>query len=127
MPRGNNAANTLVHACNTTALLRPDSVQIGAVLPHRNLPAIQHRLRRLTHSGRGKGKWTEKEEQLLLDLHSKLGSAWAKIGEHVGRLPIACRDKLRTLKETEAGRTGRWSSDEEDRLREACFIQFDPV
>lgn len=91
-------------------------MQIAAALPHRKFAAVWARLQRLTHPGNHKGAWTPEEDSKLLEFHGQHGSKWSKIGNMIGRLPEACRDRFRAIGMAPTKNVGHWNKEEEEAL-----------
>jgi hypothetical protein len=70
------------------------------------------------------GRWTSDEDQRLVEAYQEYGTDWAAIAKAVGtRAQQNCRDRYRLHFRDPADRTnlntGRWTSDEDQRLVEA--------
>ncbi|KAG8856204.1 hypothetical protein FRB96_006516 [Tulasnella sp. 330] len=44
-----------------------------------------------------KNEWTPNEDEILLEAYDRLGSAWSKVGEELGRSGLGCRNRWRLL------------------------------
>ena len=66
------------------------------------------------------GKWSEEETQHLVKLVEAKGRKWKAIGEEIGRLAMACRDRYRELKTSGANHNkGAWTEEECEQLQAA--------
>ncbi|KAG0284733.1 Myblike DNAbinding domain-containing protein [Linnemannia gamsii] len=83
-----------------------------------------------------KGKWTLEEDKLLEKLvkqyiHIPEPTLWSSVaGASIGddillRNKTACRQRWRVLHFPPSGQTGRWTNEEERRLQEAIWVQFE--
>ncbi|KAK4702590.1 hypothetical protein P7C70_g3628, partial [Phenoliferia sp. Uapishka_3] len=60
-----------------------------------------------------KGKWTEEENQALLDAVKVHGTSWSIIGEIVGRVPMLCQSRWKGLQEkTKTVNRAVWTSEQ---------------
>eukprot|EP00884_Botryococcus_braunii_P003467 jgi/Botrbrau1/13120/Bobra.0187s0077.1 len=93
-------------------------LEVARALPHRSARSIYGHGIRLIHEGNKLGKWTEEDTQRLVTLVAERGRRWAEIGAALGRMPELCRDRYRYIKLGNKRKTGKWSEEEERRLRE---------
>ncbi|KAJ8907765.1 hypothetical protein NDN08_007870 [Rhodosorus marinus] len=88
-------------------------------VPGRSTLAIYRHAKRRWAPITNKGEWSEREVDQLRDLVQKRGHKWTQIGEELGRLPGACKDKWRDDVQFGGNRkTGRTSSEEHEKLTE---------
>ncbi len=71
--------------------------EIAKCLPDRSLQACHNLIRRKFNPFNYKGKWTEDEEDELIDHVEKYGKEWKKVAELMGRTATNIRDKWREL------------------------------
>ncbi|BDA51084.1 probable cyclin-D-binding Myb-like transcription factor 1 at C-terminar half [Coccomyxa sp. Obi] len=89
---------------------------IAQSLPHRTQKAVWCCGTRMLHEGNFKGKWTAEEEDKLKQLYAAKGGRWKEIGNSLGRLPEAVRDKYKSMKLGDARKEGKWTPEEEGKL-----------
>ncbi|KAF7301819.1 Carbohydrate esterase family 9 protein [Mycena indigotica] len=93
--------------------------EIARAVPQRPLNAIYHHLRRARHPLKQQGKWTEAEDEKLIQAVVSVGKHWEKVSTLVGRQATDCRDRYRNyLKDRDARQTGPWTAEEEEKLSE---------
>ncbi|KAL1917083.1 uncharacterized protein VTP21DRAFT_5281 [Calcarisporiella thermophila] len=87
-------------------------------LPDRPLRAVYHHCKRIFNPENYKGPWTAAEDLQLKELVAQHGQNWKVIGEHLGRMGEACKDRWRNyLKDGDKKKSGRWTAAEEEQLR----------
>jgi hypothetical protein len=91
-------------------------IEIAGVLPDREWRSVASHCRRVFNPDHYKGNWTDAEEIQLRALVQEHKSAWRKIGTELGRLPTACRDKWRDIKNEDGYVSGVWSAEEDEKL-----------
>ena len=91
------------------------ALQVAVHLPHRTLTSLWSRMFRLTHPGNNKGAWSADEDSRLTELVTQVGPKWSVIGKELERLPLACRDRWRSVG-CAGKRTGAWDHQEEEEL-----------
>jgi Myb-like DNA-binding domain len=74
---------------------------------------------RLFHPDANKGKWTSEEDEELRSYVADLGNKWVQIGARLGRPREACRVRWREIQLGSEKKSGKWSADEEERLKSA--------
>lgn len=91
-------------------------------IPDRALMSVYHHTKRLMQVEARKGPWTEEEDDKLKTAFKQHGPQWIKISAIVGRWENDCRDRWRAyVGPNEKIVKGKWSKEEEDKLRE--FVQ----
>jgi hypothetical protein len=93
--------------------------QVAVALPNRTIKSVAAAGNRLFHPDAKKGKWTSEEDEELRAAVSDLGNKWLQIGARLGRPREACRVRYREIQLGGEKKTGRWSTEEEEKLKEA--------
>ena len=73
--------------------------KIGECLPNRTIQSIHNFCHRKFHPYNYKGKWSLKDEKILLNLVKEYGKKWEKIGKELERSATNCKDKYKNLGE----------------------------
>ena len=71
--------------------------KIGECLPNRTIQSIHNFCHRKFHPYNYKGKWSLKDEKILLNLVKEYGKKWEKIGKELERSATNCKDKYKNL------------------------------
>lgn len=76
--------------------------------------ACQKAAKRKFSTNNYRGKWSEDDEVLLIELVRSMGKTWTKISEELNRTPENCRDKFRELGGVtpEKRKKGKWNLEE---------------
>ncbi|EME31094.1 Myb-like DNA-binding protein REB1 [Galdieria sulphuraria] len=93
-------------------------VRVAAHVPGRSAQSVYDHAKRRLEPKNYKSLWSNEEVEELARLIRKHGTKWVLIGEELGRLPGACRDKWRDVLRTsgfrpQAIRKGRFTNEEE--------------
>lgn len=93
-------------------------VRVAAHVPGRSAQSVYDHAKRRLEPKNYKSVWSNEEVEELARLIQKYGTKWVQIGEELGRLPGACRDKWRDVLRTsgfrpQAVRRGRFTNEEE--------------
>lgn len=86
-------------------------------LEGRPLVSVWQFIRRAYNPQSRAGRWTQEEEEALLEAYRKHGSHWTLISQAIGRSADDCKDRWRNhtrVKQTQ--KSGDWSKEEEDQL-----------
>jgi hypothetical protein len=70
---------------------------IATAVPQRTRKAVWQFVRSNYTPTEVVGKWSSAEDAKLLELYAELGPKWKEIGDRLGRLDRACRDRCRDL------------------------------
>ncbi|KAF7728134.1 RNA polymerase I enhancer binding protein [Apophysomyces ossiformis] len=90
--------------------------KVAKVFPDRALyPIIRHAMKAYSHSNY-LGRWSEEEDQQLLNLVELHGSNFKEIAKHIDRHPAACEARHRVLKRKTSKVGKRWTKEEVDKL-----------
>ncbi|XP_046405823.1 cyclin-D-binding Myb-like transcription factor 1 [Ischnura elegans] len=98
---------------------RKDFYRVVANGINRPLFSVYRRVIRMYDNKNHVGKYNSAELQRLRELRQKHGNDWQKIGTALGRSASSIRDRCRLMKDN--CNTGKWSSEEEDRLARAVY------
>ncbi|RUP52442.1 hypothetical protein BC936DRAFT_138356 [Jimgerdemannia flammicorona] len=91
--------------------------QIAAPFKDRSLRSIFHHVKQIYHPDNYGGKWTEEEDGQLKSLVMQYGHQWKRIGEILGRIGTACKDRWRdSVGHRDIKTQGKWTLEEEDKL-----------
>ena len=74
-------------------------VEIAQVLPDRKVQSCMAVCRRKFNPNNYKGKWTQEEEDFLLEFVEQKGRHWEEIARELGRTALNVRDKFKELGE----------------------------
>jgi hypothetical protein len=93
-------------------------VRVAAHVPGRSPQSVYDHAKRRLEPKNYRSAWSNEDIEQLARLIQKYGTKWVQIGEELGRLPGACRDKWRDVLRTsgfrpQAIRKGRFTSEEE--------------
>lgn len=89
------------------------------VLPYRSRASIYKHVRRQYHVFEVRAKWTKEDDITLSKLATETECKWKTIGLLMQRMPEDCRDRWRNYVKCGENRSlQKWSSNEEDSLRE---------
>lgn len=91
--------------------------EIASKLEGRPVLTVYHYVKRQYHPGNRMGLWTPEEDRLLKRYFAEYGPQWEVIGRALDRFNTACRDRYRAIRNEYS--SGRWSSEESQRLAEA--------
>lgn len=93
--------------------------EIAACLPDRSIESIYHCARRMMDDRNTGEKFTAADDELLMELVARKGRKWEAIGEEMGRLGVAIKDRYTYLEAYRSTRNTRdWTLEETHRLRE---------
>jgi hypothetical protein len=90
--------------------------KIAQCLPHRHWRSVWAHCRVRFNPRNYLGNWTPEEEQQLHELVKVRGHDWRFIGDQLGRLPGACKDKWRQIEKQDQWKEGTWTKEEESKL-----------
>eukprot|EP00798_Chlamydomonas_sp_ICE-L_P025778 gene25778-11446_t len=88
--------------------------------PLRKIDSVYRRVTRIYHPGNYKGVFSAEEEKQMHELvqqHTGHRNKWSVIGALMGRTRFYCRELWLFIRLGEKKRNGKWSSEEENRLR----------
>ncbi|KAH7098756.1 hypothetical protein BKA62DRAFT_353468 [Auriculariales sp. MPI-PUGE-AT-0066] len=91
--------------------------EITIAVPQRSLPAVYHHVTRAYHPHRHQGAWTADEDAAILRAVTAYGFQWQKVAAAVGRTGEDCRDRYRNHLALANKASGKWSQQEEEKLR----------
>ena len=92
---------------------------VSKSLPQRTIKSVAAAGVRLLHPFANKGPWTNEEDLSLRALVESRGTKWTSIGSTLERTADSCRFRWREIKSKDSIVTGRWSEEEEEKLKEA--------
>ena len=92
----NELLNLIIEKQNKNNKIWP---KIGECLPNRKIQSIHNFCHRKFHPYNYKGKWSLKDEKILLNLVKEYGKKWEKIGKELERTATNCKDKYKNLGE----------------------------
>lgn len=96
--------------------------ELAACVPGRPVKYVKEAVKRMIDPSGRQGRWTSDEDQALLAAYMQHPNEWSKIALNVGRSEIDCRDRYRgELVDRDSRNSGRWSKDEEERLKAAVL------
>ncbi|RUS23749.1 hypothetical protein BC938DRAFT_474678 [Jimgerdemannia flammicorona] len=104
---------------NIDLLLSPSPTPFGKAAPFKDRPlrSIFHHVKQIYHPDNYGGKWTEEEDGQLKSLVMQYGHQWKRIGEILGRIGTACKDRWRdSVGHRDIKTQGKWTLEEEDKL-----------
>jgi transposase-like protein len=83
-------------------------------IANRSVYACQKAAKRKFSSNNYKGKWTEEEEIVLVEMVKEHGQTWSIISKELERTPENCRDKFREIGSVnpEKRKKGKWELEE---------------
>eukprot|EP00884_Botryococcus_braunii_P003650 jgi/Botrbrau1/13286/Bobra.27_2s0006.1 len=91
---------------------------VAACLGERTAQQAMHRWRFVVGAGIKKGKWTDEEDQTLLQAVDEVGKKWSVVALRVdGRTDMSCRERYMNVLDPSL-RKGPWSLEEDWRLQE---------
>ena len=90
---------------------------VALALPRRTIKSVAEAGNRILHPNANKGKWTAEEDEELRSLVAERGNKWLEIGTSLGRPRDACRVRWREIKLGAQRNTGKWSEEEEEKLK----------
>ncbi|WVQ84247.1 hypothetical protein IAT38_006399 [Cryptococcus sp. DSM 104549] len=94
-------------------------LSIAAATPGRPICLLQAVVRRMYDPRGHKGHWSAEEDRQLLRAYDLTPGQWKTIASVVDRTESDCRDRYqKELAFKDGQRSGRWSTDEENRLEE---------
>ena len=92
----NELLNLIIEKQNKNNKIWP---KIGECLPNRKIQSIHNFCHRKFNPYNYKGKWSLKDEKILLNLVKEYGKKWEKIGKELERTATNCKDKYKNLGE----------------------------
>ncbi|KAI9634866.1 uncharacterized protein MKK02DRAFT_27995 [Dioszegia hungarica] len=93
---------------------------LAAAVTGRPVRFVQKYVKRLYDTRARKGKWSEQEDDELLQAYNSNSGSWVKIALAVDRPEEDCRARWRDVLRSKSGRDeGRWTKEEETQLVEA--------
>ncbi|SCZ92599.1 BZ3500_MvSof-1268-A1-R1_Chr5-2g08017 [Microbotryum saponariae] len=94
--------------------------EIAASVDRRSLLSIYNYVKRKYNPLARAGPWTEEQDAALRRAYQEHGSNWQQVGDEVGRAAFDCQDRYqKQLLMKSERKTGAWTNDETDRLRQA--------
>ncbi|KDE03483.1 hypothetical protein MVLG_06045 [Microbotryum lychnidis-dioicae p1A1 Lamole] len=94
--------------------------EIAASVDRRSLVSIYNHVKRKYNPLARAGPWTEEQDVALRRAYQEHGSNWQQVGDEVGRAAFDCQDRYqKQLLMKSERKTGAWTDDETDRLRQA--------
>ncbi len=70
---------------------------VAQALPNRSMESSYRCVTRMYHPDNFNGKFTEEEDRTIQQLYSIYGPSWKKIGEMIGRMGTAVKDRYTIL------------------------------
>uniref|UniRef100_A0A061RUV0 Cyclin-d-binding myb-like transcription factor 1 isoform x1 n=1 Tax=Tetraselmis sp. GSL018 TaxID=582737 RepID=A0A061RUV0_9CHLO len=83
----------------------------------RRITAVHLAGTRMLYPERKRTPFTKEEDEQLRTLVPKYGSQWVRIGKELGRYSGDCADRYRHLVSSETNNKGKWTDEEEQRLK----------
>jgi len=92
---------------------------VSQSLPNRSVESSYRCVTRMFHPDNFNGKFTDEDDKTIIRLYSLYGPSWKKIGEMIGRMGTAVKDRYNKvlLKRNYSGE-GPWSEEESQRYME---------
>ncbi|ORX41469.1 hypothetical protein BCR36DRAFT_416786 [Piromyces finnis] len=91
---------------------------VSQSLPNRSTEASYKCVTRMYHPDNFNGKFTEKDDQEILRLYSIYGPSWKKIGEMIGRMGTAVKDRYNSIQTKSFTGYGNWTKEEDKLFKE---------
>ncbi|KAL6595910.1 hypothetical protein U3516DRAFT_565908 [Neocallimastix sp. 'constans'] len=91
---------------------------VSQVLPNRSTESSYRCVTRMFHPDNFNGKFSEKEDEAILKLYSVYGPSWKMIGEMIGRMGTAVKDRYTLLEKKSFTGAGEWTDEEEKKYIE---------
>lgn len=85
---------------------------VSQSLPNRSLESSYRCVTRMFHPDNFNGKFTDNDDKMIIRLYALYGPSWKKIGEMIGRMGTAVKDRYQLLQKRNFSGEGVWSEEE---------------